>query len=222
MERTFAGCALVTLLLASASAPATAQIGFGVGLQASTMGAGGLVALGSDQVTLRASGNILPFDIEMEASDVDYDISLPSPQFLATVDWYPGGSGFRLGGGVMISSEDLEIEARLSEAVEIGGRSYLPEQIGSLFGTAENRTVAPYVGLGFGNPTTGGRVGFLLDLGVAFHGEPTVTLTAEEGTLSASPELRDDLAREAAEIEDDLAVARFYPVLSIGLSIRLR
>lgn len=222
MERTCAGCALAALLLASASAPATAQIGFGVGLQASTMGAGGLVALGSDQVTLRASGNILPFDIEMEASDVDYDISLPSPQFLATVDWYPGGSGFRLGGGVMISSEDLEIEAQLAQAVEVGGQIYTPEQIGSLFGVVENRSAAPYAGIGFGNPASGGRVGLFVDLGVAFHGEPTVTLTAAEGTLSASPGLQDDLAREADEIEDDLAVARFYPVLSIGLGIRLR
>ena len=59
-------------------------------------------------------------------------------------------------------------------------------------------------------------VGFAVDLGVAFQGEPDVQLSAS-GPIASLPQFQADLAQEEQNIQEDAKPFRFYPVLSLAL-----
>lgn len=212
-------CAVLTVLALVPTAARAQEVGIGVAAHLGTLGIGADVAVSvHPNIGFRAGGNIFPFGISIESSDVDYDLSLPSPQFLLLADLYPAGA-FRFSGGLMISSSDFELEAKLAEPVEIGGTTYTPAQVGSLTGTFGTRTVSPYLGIGFGNPART-RLGFFFDLGVAFHGTPEVSAVAS-GPVALLPGFQQDLDAEVAEIQDDVDEWKFYPVLSVGIAFGL-
>jgi hypothetical protein len=201
-------------------APPVHAQGVGASAHAGTLGLGADVAVSvSDELSLRAGANFFPFDINFDESDVDYDLDLPSPQFLLLADFYPIG-GFHVSGGIMVSTSDFDLTAELSEPVEIGETTYTPAEIGNLTGRLATRDVSPYVGIGFGNAAAS-RIGFVFDLGVAFHGEPRVSATAD-GPVASLPGFQQDLDAEIAEIQEDVENIIVYPVLSLGISIGLR
>jgi hypothetical protein len=185
----------------------------------------GSMGLGADlgvqvrrDVGLRASLNYIPFDISIDEDSIEYTIELPTPQVLLVADFYPVGR-FRLSGGVMISSRNLEGHGELSGPTEIGNTTYTPAEVGTLTGTIRTRSVSPYIGIGFGNPT-GSRVAFVMDLGVAFHGNPELSARAD-GLISSQPGFQQDLDIEVRDIQDDIDSFVVLPVLSLGISIGL-
>ena len=209
-------CALV----AAASHPvhSQAQTRAGIVAHAGTMGLGADVAISpAPKVGLRAGGNFMPVEPSFTVSDIDFTLALQSPQFTAMVDLYPVG-GFRLSGGLRYTSSNIELTGDYTGTIDIGGTTYSGTQVGTLTGVIEVRDLAPYVGIGFGNPT-GSKLGFFFELGAAYQGAPTVTLHAS-GTAASLPAFQADLAQERQDIEDDLGVYfKFYPVLTLGFSI---
>jgi len=198
--------------------PARAQ-NAGLAIHVGSMGVGidGAVMV-HPRVGIRAGANYFPFDISYNSSGIDYNLDLASPQFLLVADLYPTRS-FRVSGGLMISSTDFDLTAKPDGPVDVGGTTYTPAQVGNLTGVLETRDVSPYVGIGFGNPAAS-RVGLLLDLGVAFHGNPKAGLSAD-GPVAALPSFQQDLDQEAQKIQADVENYIVYPVLSIGVSIGL-
>jgi hypothetical protein len=198
--------------------PARAQEA-GLAIHVGSMGVGidGAVMV-HPMVGIRAGANYFPFDISYNSSGIGYNLGPASPQFLLVADLYPTRS-FRVSGGLMISSADFELTAKLDGPVDIGGTTYTPAQVGKLTGVLETRDVSPYVGIGFGNPAVS-RVGLLVDLGVAFHGNPKAGLSAD-GPVAALPSFQQDLDQEAQKIQADVENYVVYPVLSIGVSIGL-
>jgi hypothetical protein len=208
----------VVIAAVSIAAPAKAQDA-GLAIHLGSMGVGADAAvMVHHNVGLRASGNYFPFDVSFNSSGIDYNLEMPSPQFLLLADLYPTGS-FRVSGGLMISSTSFDLSGKLDRPVDIGGMTYTPAEVGNLTGTIETRNVSPYIGIGFGNPTAS-RVGFFLDLGVAFHGNPEASAAAD-GPVASQPGFRQDLDREVQDIQDDVENVIVYPVLSIGVSIGL-
>jgi hypothetical protein len=74
------------------------------------------------------------------------------------------------------------------------------------------QTVSPYAGIGLGNPFGQYRISVLFDVGVLYHGQPEVQVTAtgrSAPTAGWEPVLRD-------------AVRPFmwYPVMQVGLAVR--
>ncbi len=200
------------------SSPSYAQ-DLGAALHVGSLGVGADIAVVfDDRVALRTGGNFFPFDIRFTSSDIDYDVSVPSPQFLVLLDVYAAGE-FRLSGGVRIASGGFDITGRLSEPVEIGGQVYTPSEVGNLTGTVATRETSPYIGIGFGNPVRR-RVGFFFDLGVALHGTPEVSAMAD-GPVALLPGFQDDLDQEVRNLQDDLDPFVVYPTLSVGVSFRL-
>ena len=188
-----------------------------VAFHVGTTGLGADFAIGVHKnLGFRAGGSFFPLDFNITSSDIDYSLSFASPQFLLAVDVYPAGT-FRFTGGLLFQQDDFDISATPAEPVEIGDVEYQPDQIGSLMGTLDTRAVSPYLGLGFGSPNKRG-VGFFLDLGVAFHGEPVVSVTAN-GPIATVPQFQQDLAEEVAEIQDDVSKFTVLPVVRLGLMI---
>lgn len=167
---------------------------------------------------LRASLNFVPFDINFEEDGIDYSLDWSSPHFLLLADFYPAGR-FRMNAGVMVSAADVDINGRPVGPTELGDVVYTPEEVGTLSGRVSTNTVSPYIGIGFGNPAAS-QVGFFLDLGVAFHGNPEVSVEAD-GVLASDPQFQRDLDVEVQEIQEDVENITVYPVLSIGMSFRI-
>jgi len=192
-----------------------------LGFKAGTLGIGGELTTNLlSNVNLRGSIQWFDLDVDVELDDIDYDLNIEMLNPMLLIDWYPFSGRFRLSGGVLFNGTDISLEATSAEAIEIGDESYGPDEIGVLHGESDFDDIAPYVGIGFGNPLTrGGHWGFSIDAGVAFIGSPDVDLTAT-GPLAANPDFLADLAAEEAEIEDDLDRIRICPVLSATLSYR--
>jgi hypothetical protein len=93
-------------------------------------------------------------------------------------------------------------------------------------GRVRFNSLAPYLGIGWGNATRGERrLYYSFDLGVAFHGSPDVDLDvqgiiADVAREGASQELRTFLANEEKKLKDELASLDMFPVVSFGLSYR--
>lgn len=210
--------AFVVMMLGSTASAARAQrVGIGVAPHVGTLGVGLDVAVSPhSRVSFRAGGNFFPFDINIEASEIDFNLELPSPQFTTLIDLYVAG-GFRLTGGLLLSSEDLSMVGDFTGTVDIGDATYTASDVGTLSAAILNNDVGPYIGIGVGNPA-GSRFGFFMDLGVAFTGDPDVVLAAT-GPIATDPVFLQNLAQEQADIDEDLDFFTIYPVLSLGFSI---
>lgn len=191
----------------------------GVAFHVGSLGLGVDLAVGlSRNVGLRVGGNVFPFNIDITSSDVSYTLNLPSPKFLAVLDLTAGGV-FRVSAGAVIGPNDFELDAQLTRPVDIGGTFYTPQELQTLVGRFDTRTVAPYIGIGFGSPGRG-RARFFADLGVAFHGTPQVSAVAS-GPVALVPAFLVDLQREIQQIQNDADPFKVYPVLSLGVLIGL-
>jgi hypothetical protein len=170
-------------------------------------------------VALRAGATMMPVKPEGTFSDITFQVDLPSPLFSVGADLYLLG-GLRLMGGVLIGTEQTDIVGIYSGTVNIGGQNYSGAELGNLLGELHAKNLAPFVGLGFGK-TVGPGVGLSVDLGGAFLGEPTLALNATgpcTQNTQCNAQLRQNLDREAAEVQDDLnTYGRIYPILSVGL-----
>jgi hypothetical protein len=182
-----------------------------------TLGVGVDVAVSLDShVGVRGGINIYPFDINVDASDINYSASISSPMLTAVLDLYAVG-GFRISGGLLLSSDDIILTGTPIESVEIGNEIYDPSDIGTVTGTITRNTLSPYLGIGFGNPAAS-KIGFFLDLGVGYHGSPTIAIEID-GPIASDPIFQNELDREVQELQDDIEGYRFYPVVSLGFSI---
>lgn len=223
--------ALMVLGLIATLVPAgLAGQGFGLGVKAGTVGIGveGALALGS-MVNVRAGGALVPINFDATLEDIEWSIDLPSSYLQVGLDLYPTGGGFRLMGGLLYKPDEAELEASFTQPQEIGGREYTAEQIGTLVGSIESSSLAPFLGIGFGKHTSSG-FGIFADLGLAFLGDPELLLEQVGGSLSAEEraEFEDRLETERREVEADLQADEFpqrllktWPFVQVGLRIGL-
>jgi hypothetical protein len=209
---------LTAACVALCSSTAFAQT-VGIGIKGGTLGVGGDLAVQlHERVGVRAGIGIFPLTPKFNVSDIRWAIDLPSPQYSAMLDLFLLGP-LRLTGGVMLSPDDIIVDADLSgvtTTVDIGGTAYQVSDVGTLTGVIVNKDIAPYAGIGLGR--VGGRgLGFFLDAGVAFQGAPTVTLSSSGGTLSGNAVLNTALNTESGQIEDAVDLIKYYPVLQLGI-----
>lgn len=192
---------------------------FAVAAKGGTLGLGGEVtaALATD-INARVGINGLDFDLDdEEIEDVTYKTRGDLSSMSALLDWHIFDDPFHLTAGLISMDNEMRIDATPSQPVEIGDKTYLPSEIGTLTGKAKIDGIAPYFGIGWGNPMQSRRRwGFTFDMGIAFTDAPEVSLSA----TGAGSNLPENLEIERRKIEDDLDPIRFYPVISLGLFIR--
>ena len=179
---------------------------------------------------LRGGLNFLSYDRELDAnlsargveSNVHFKghVRLKSAGLLA--DLYTSNS-FHITGGVLYNDSQVPLEAQPNTPVIVNDQIYTPAQLGTLTATAKlGRQWAPYAGIGFGNPTASNRrVTFLFDLGVIFEGQPTVTMSSSAAN-DAGLQADVDAAAELINNEYfDKSYMKYYPVIAIGLAVRV-
>lgn len=208
-----------TILVLGAMFVFTAQAQhFAVSARVGTLGPG--LELGYQlhpKLNLRAGGHYLnytrTFEVDFEGNPLSVDWDLQLKNFSLIADIVPFGGGFRISGGVVMNRNETSGLGRFSEPISSGGAVFEPDEVGQLSGTLSFEPVAGYVGIGFGNTARGSRLGLILDLGAMYHGAPQLDISATEmlePNMENGPILQDNIKQYA-----------WYPVLSLGFSIRL-
>jgi len=213
---------LILSILLSGGAGCTDSGRFAASGKASTLGLGGeFTTAVASNINARVGFNKLDLDFDdKEIDDIEYDLGLDFRSFSALLDWYVFNDSFRISGGIISMDHEFDLDGRPTANEQIGDTSYTPAEIGTLSGSVEVDDVAPYVGIGWGNPLTHNeRWGFTCDFGVAFTNSPDVALSAN-GSLASNPAFQADMAKERDEMEDDLDSFKFYPVIAVSFFYR--
>ena len=193
---------------------------FSFGPNLSTLGVGAEAGyLINDYVGFRMVGSYFPSEFDVEADEVRYDAELDWRSIGGVVDLYPFGGSFRLTGGLRYNSNRIEMDARPNQNVEIGGQVFTPSEVGTIRSDLEFASYAPYAGLGWESRWFNGRLGVAFDLGVYYQGSASADATAT-GTLANDPNFRQALERETREVEDDLNLLSWYPVVGVTATLR--
>jgi hypothetical protein len=206
---------------ALASSPAAAQ-NMAVGVNVGTPGVGVQAAAKiGDMVVLRGALDGLSVSHDEDYSDVAYDGKAKLLTGGLFADLHPGGGAFFLSGGAYVGKRKINLRAQPTAAVDIGGQTFTPAQVGRLDGEAKLSNFEPFVGLGFDNTFVGDRNwGFRALAGVAFSKRPQVELTASGGTLSSDPDFQARLRAEEADARHDAKDFKYFPVVQVGLTRR--
>ena len=209
--------AALTLALLTLPAAASAQIG--IGGRVGSTGLGADLGLGlSPGLMLRGGIGIQPVNPSATLSGIDFELNLPSSFIQGGIELFPGGGGFRIAGGILYKPDDITMSGTFNSDQQIGNAHYTPAQIGTITGTATSaRSMAPYGMIGFGRIASKG-IGLYLDLGAAFVGEYTLTVTSN-GQYKTNATFMADLDRQKAKWEDDLNKYKIYPMVNLGLRI---
>jgi hypothetical protein len=156
---------------------------------------------------------------EVPLGGTDYDTDVTAWAVNLLVDWYPWERNWRFSAGLFWADLDLVGAADLGgdDEVEIGDGTYAGDDIGELALSIDRSGLAPYVGVGWGNPfTSTGRWRFQADIGVLYEERVRVELHASGS--DGDPALEDDLTTEARTICDDFG--HWSPYLALGVSFR--
>jgi len=222
--------ALAAVLCAHSPAPASgfSASGFSVGAQVGTLGVG--VNAGyqlNDYLKFRANVNYLPYSRSQTISDVSYKADLKYFTIGALADAHPFANGFRLTGGLYYVDLSLKAKGKLegSKSYTIGDHKYTGQDLGTWKGSLEWKTMAPYIGLGYGSGAgTDSGFNFSFDLGALYIGKSRVSLdpssSAYEAAAQHGYDLHEDVQKEEDDVKRTVNKYRFYPVLSFGASYR--
>jgi hypothetical protein len=215
--------ALFLALILSASGRVDAQ-GVGVGLKAGSTGAGLDLTFGlTKSLNLRAGGQGFSITQTRTEFDTSYDAKAKLASGMLLFDLHPSGKGFRVSAGAYYSKNEVTAVSNEDTVVTLDGVAYPVSLVGQVGGKVAADEICPYFGLGWGNAVgSGGRVRFALDLGVFYQGRPAVTMTADPKVPGSVPaKFYTDLEAERVRIEEDLKDYKLYPVVSIGLTVKL-
>lgn len=224
-----AAAALLLACIAGAGMSVAATPDVALAVRAGTPGLGLDLDLGlSPSFGVRVGFAGFNIDHNLDTSDVNYAGRLKLRMVTGLLDWYVLRGGFHLTAGIVSNDTRLDVVGEPSQgSYTINGRTYASSQLGSLDGELKfGNSVAPYVGLGWGNPAgEDGRIHFLFDIGAIYGGTPSVTLTAQCGP-AAPPgsalcgQAQSDVAAEEARLRQKADFLRWYPVASLGIAVR--
>ncbi|MDJ0899026.1 MAG: hypothetical protein QNJ55_09450 [Xenococcus sp. MO_188.B8] len=191
-----------------------------------TLGVGGNLSrsLIRDRLNLRGGFSSVVFGGDITTRDTRYGTDLRlSGGIPLVLDFFPAKNWFRVSGGLVINRNRLELSANAldeGETIEIGGEIFESDLVGDLDGNIEYNEVAPYIGIGIGNPVgRGTKFSFFLELGAMFQGSGDISLNAS-GSLANDPEFLEALDEEIGDIDDETTFSDLpvYPILQLGFS----
>lgn len=211
-------CAMTVATLVPA--PALLAQNAALNLRAGTLGvAGGLTVGVSSRISARVDVPYFQYTHSSTQTIEDFNMAYDAEASLFGVggllDWHPFGNALRLSGGAYYNTNEVSIVGRSAGNYTVGSATYTPEDIGQLTGVVTmGKEIAPYVGIGLGNPVkAGNRVGFTLDLGMMYMGSPKITISGTE--------MLEPMSEEGPVIESNMAWAKWYPGVSLGVSLKL-
>lgn len=228
-----------------ASSGAAHAVDLGVGVRASTLGLGAELSITMlDRLNLRIPVSGFDYSDDITEDDIRYDADLELLTVGLLADYHVFGGGFHVTGGVASNGNELNLlasEATGNESFEVGNQTYVsdPNDPFELRAGLAFNSVAPYVGLGWGNAARGDSAFyFKFEAGALFQGSPKASASASGSACNASTQtcsltsfdvegddpraqqFRQELEQERQTIEEQIDEFDIYPV--VGLSIGYR
>jgi hypothetical protein len=221
MENGNMNCKSLSLGVASlalgllAVAPTASAEGFAIGAKAGTPGIGVEGTFGiSSALNLRGGFYAFDYSDTLDENGIEYDGDLELENLGAFLDWHPFSGTFRVSVGGVQSGNAFKGTA--DGALDVGDGTYEAE----LLAKADWDGFAPYLGIGWGDAVREAGWSLSFDLGVMFTGEPTVSLTGTVSDPALQEQFEQDLAREEADLQDELDDVTIYPVIALGVAYR--
>lgn len=194
-------------------ARAQADHGIAIGPAVGTTGVGleAWVPLISNTLNLSAGPTGMAFNFNMNVGDYagssNYHLNVRLLGVPVVLDYYPFHNWFNLQGGVFINGNKITLNSN-----NINGNTQ--DQV---TGTSHFNVIAPFVGIGFGQPFAGSRVTFTGNLGVEYAGGPDINLVPGAGM---TPSEVAQVQQDQSEIDSRTHWAEVFPVFSLGLAYR--
>lgn len=176
---------------------------------------------------LRAGFDTFKVSADQNDANGSYGVDLKMFTVSGLADWYPWAGKFRTTLGAVYNGNKATIAAKPTGGgtYTFNGQSYTSADVGSFSGEMTFNSVAPYLGIGWGNPAAQDKHwGMTMDIGVLFQGAPKVANTVTCGAAAISSgqcaNLQSDVAAGAAKLQSDLNGFKYLPVVSVGISYR--
>ncbi|MES1981027.1 MAG: hypothetical protein V4443_01005 [Pseudomonadota bacterium] len=189
----------------------------------STGGGVELSKLYSEKFTGRIGFNTFNYNTGLTRNNINYDFHLKLQTATALADWYPYAGIFRVSGGLILNRNrvDLNAQPNSGNTYTINGRVYTSgSEAQSLNGGVRFNLIAPYIGIGWGNPVEKQKKwGLVSDIGLMLQGAPKTNLdvTCAPG-YSGCASLQNDTAAERSKLDSSVSNFKLLPVLTIGAS----
>jgi len=218
------------ILIASGLGLSTAQAAnpfhdrVAVGLGLGTEGIGGTVTAAVIPGRLNVNLGVSRFDhnFNFTADNANFNSKLTLGGEPITLSYYPfHGYGFNVQAGIIINQNSANVtgQPNAGGTYTINGATYTAAQVGTLSGKTNFNTVAPYIGVGWGNPVFGSsRWTFMANAGAMYEGNPNVTLSATGA--AANPQLASDVRAAQNSVNSKLNFLNWWPVVSVELAYR--
>ncbi len=161
------------------------------------------VRLGAGLISLNANNF-------KQTSDYRVDGKLNLLEVSALADWFPFENNLRVTGGLVVNLNKASVLLTPTVTKKSGNIEYTPEKLGVVNADISFNKVAPYLGVGLGNPTSGASgLGFTFDFGTFYQGKPRATMS---GTKLLAP-----MESQGPVLQDNIKWFQFYPVLALGI-----
>jgi hypothetical protein len=170
-------------------------------------------------LNFRTGVSFFSYSTQIDEVGITYDAKLKLGAVPIAVDLFPFKNWFRLGGGVVINLNEVTGTGKPGRVgtINIGDKTYFLSDVGQVDGKVKFNRVAPYFGIGFNNPIKkSGHLGFFVDLGMLYHGNPTTSLTTSKTVTG----LQTEIDKQISKTNKDLADYNLFPVFQLGFSYK--
>ena len=175
----------------------------------------------------RLGFNTFKINADQKDANGSYGVDLKLMTVSGLADYYPWAGKFRATAGAVYNGNKATITAQPTSGntYTFDGTTYNSTEVGAFSGEMTFNSVAPYLGIGWGNPAAQDKQwGMTMDIGVLFQGAPkvsnTVTCGATVTTAGGCAGLQSNVAAGAAQLETDLKDFKYMPVVNVGISYR--
>lgn len=233
-----AGSAATTRPPAPSSAGAFPGVGVGVKVGLFGIGVEGAVPL-ARHFNVRGGGNFFSYNDTLTSNGITYKADLHFRSAEASLDWFPWHGGFHISPGALLyNGNQISGGANVpaGKTFTLNSTTYTSEASDPVTGSGSLTfsKAAPKLTIGFGNLVPRGErhFSFPFEIGFAYVGQPKFLLNLQgtacytyQGTqycdnVATDANVQANLAAEQQKIDNDLSVARFFPILSQGFAVR--
>jgi hypothetical protein len=226
MHRSLLVAAAAACVCAAPAWGASFTNGLAVGVSAGTLGTGLSVAKAIEpgRLSVELDLNALTLSHSYSNSGVNYNGSLRLQSAGAVANYFPWASAFHVSAGLFYDNNRFNLNGQpTSGSFTLNGRTYSSAELSSLSGQVKFNTIAPYLGVGWGDATAHAGWHLIANFGVLYQGRPKVSLVGDttypQGSQYYSA-LYSNIDAQRQQIQNDLSSLRWYPVASIGVQYR--
>ncbi len=232
-KKGFLICSLLGLIVSGVYAD-TGNVAVGVGTGITGIDIG-LTCSVMNELNVRGVVSGFKYSKDFESRYLKYEGKLKFLNVGILADYYPMAGNadgnwfaknFKVTAGLVYNGSKVNVDAKQNSYAQytINGQTYNTGQVEDLNGKIKwKNKVAPYIGVGLGNPVA--KKGFSVsgDLGVMYLGKSKGTLHAScTGALAANPvlcnQLQEDVKRQEDKLNNYADKAKFYPVIRVMLN----